>query len=183
MPRTNVTTVALVRAWLPLVACVGAIGGCGISDPNRAPAPSSSTPTAPSGLRTPAAVVKAQRHPFVAVAVEYTLTQATWSPDTYLRQKARLAQLSTGRARSQLAVARGQSPAAIAVYMKAAGASSKASLLGTDGPTRHRRVVVAYKVLATGAGRTPRRADYRIAQLTLTPRNGAWLVSTFAIQP
>lgn len=176
-------TRTLVR--LALAACAAAIAGCGIPDPNTPPGPSSSTSLAPapSGLRTPTAVVDAQRDPIVAVAVEYTLTQATWSPDTYLVAKARLAQLSTGHARAQLAVARGQSPADITRYMKAAGASSKASLIGTDGPTRERRVVVAYKVLATGAGRSPGRPEYRIAHLTLTRQHGAWLVSEFAIAP
>ena len=117
------------------------------------------------------------------VAVDYTLTQATWSPDTYLAQKARLARHSTGRARAQLAVSGRQSPADVVAQLRAARSSSSATLIGTDGPSREHVVVVAYKVLATGAGRTPGRPDYEIAHVTLTRQHGAWLIFDFAIQP
>jgi hypothetical protein len=67
--------------------------------------------------------------------------------------------------------------------LRAAGSSSHAFLVGSDGPDSRDRVVVAYKTHATGAGRDPARADYQIAHVTLTQRHGRWLVSTFAIQP
>ena len=69
----------------------------------------------------------------------------------------------------------GQSPAGVAAQLRAAGSSSTATLIGTDGPTAAHEVVVAYKVLATGAGRTPGRTDYQIAHVTLTRQHGAWL--------
>ena len=117
------------------------------------------------------------------LAVDYTLTQATWSPDTYLAQKARLARQSTGRARAQLAVSGRQSPADVVAQLRAARSSSSATLIGTDGPSSEHVVVVAYKVLATGAGRTPGHPDYQIAHVTLTRQHGAWLIFDFAIQP
>ena len=117
------------------------------------------------------------------LAVDYTLTQATWSADTYVAQRGRLAELATGQARAQLTPRDGQSPAGVAAALKAAGASSTATLLGTDGPSARHEVVVAYKVRATGSGRAPDRTDYQVARVTLTRHRGSWLVSTFAIEP
>jgi hypothetical protein len=119
----------------------------------------------------------------VRLAVEFTLGQATWSPDTYVTGRARLARISTGRARAQLAARGGASSADVAAILKAAGSSSRASLIGTDGPTRERQVVVAYTVIATGSGRRPGLADYQLARVTLTRQQGRWLVSSFEIQP
>ena len=117
------------------------------------------------------------------VAVDYTLTQATWSADTYVAQRGRLAELATGQARAQLTPRDGQSPARVAAALKAAGASSTATLLGTDGPSARDEVVVAYKARATGSGRAPEGTDYQVARVTLTRHRGSWLVSTFAIEP
>jgi hypothetical protein len=165
------------------VAAVVLLAGCGIPNPDPPAAPPPRTvPAAPSGLRAPGGVVRG-RHPLVDVAVEYVLRQATWSADTYVDQQARLARLATGRALAQLAPRDGQPPAAVAATLKAAGSSSQAFLVGTDGPSPGRQVVVAYKTHATGAGRDRARADYEIAHVTLTHRHGRWLVSRFAIQP
>ena len=163
---------------LAALAAAILLAGCGVSNPSAVTTP---PPTAaPARLRTP---LIAQRDPLVRIAVDYTLTQATWSPDTYLAQKARLATLSTGRARAQLAITGDQAPADVAAQLRAAGSSSRASLIGTDGPSAKHEVVVAYKTLATGVGRTPGRADYQLAHVTLTPGQARWLVSTFEIQP
>ena len=95
------------------------------------------------------------------VAVDYTLTQATWSPDSYLAQKARLARLSTGRARAQLTVRDGQSPATVVAHLRAARSSSSAALIGTDGPSprtgRRRRLQGARD--RRRAHRPPRLSD------------------------
>jgi hypothetical protein len=163
---------------LAAIAAASMLAGCGIPNPNATTAPPS-VPPARTGLRTPLA---RQRDPLLRVAVDYALTQATWSPDTYLAQKARLARLSTGRARAQLAVSTA-APAGVVAQLRAAGSSSTASLIGSDGPTAQHQVVVAYKVLATGVGRTAGRADYELAHITLTRHHRAWLVSDFAIQP
>ena len=72
---------------------------------------------APTGLLTPARVVAAQRNAIVRVAVEYALTQATWSPDTYARQLQRLQSLATGAAAAQLATR--QPPAAAEASLQA----------------------------------------------------------------
>jgi hypothetical protein len=175
-PRPRITPVAAAAALL---------AGCAISNPQASttvPQRPAAAP-APTGVRTPAAVLDAQRERQLRVAVDYTLTQATWSADTYLAQRARLAERATGRALAQLADRDGQPPAAVAARLRAARSSSRASLLGTDGPSAEHDVVVAYKVLATGTGRTPKRADYQLAHVTLTRRDGAWLISRFAIQP
>jgi hypothetical protein len=165
------------RRTLPALAAAIVLVGCGVSNPSAVTTP----PTAaPARLHTP--VVK-QRDPLVRVAVDYTLTQATWSADTYLAQKARLARLSTGRARAQLAVTADQAPADVAAQLRAAHSSSRASLIGTDGPNAKHEVVVAYKVLATGTGRPPGRADYQLAHLSLARHGRSWLISDFAIQP
>ena len=113
-------------------------------------------------MRTPARVIDAQRDRLVRVAVDYTLTQATWSADTYVAQRARLAELATGPALAQLAPRDGQPPAAVAAQLTAARSSSRASLIGTDGPTRRHEVVVVYKVRATGSGRSADRRDYQV---------------------
>jgi hypothetical protein len=169
--------------WLAVGAVV-LLAGCGIPspDPPAAPPPRA-VPAAPSALQTPGGVVRARRDPLVDVAVEYVLRQATWSADTYVDQQARLARLATGRALAQLAPRDGQPPASVAATLAAAGSSSHAFLVGTDGPSPGRQVVVAYKTHATGTGRHPGRPDYEIAHVTLTRRHGRWLVSRFAIQP
>jgi hypothetical protein len=163
---------------LAAIAAVIILAGCGVSNPSAVTTPR--TAPAPARLCTP---VVDQRDLLVRVAVDYTLTQATWSRDTYLAQKARLARMSTDRARAQLAITGDQAPADVAAQLRAAHSSSRASLIGTDGPSAQHEVVVAYKVLATGTGRTPGRADYQLAHLTLTRHDGAWLVSRFEIQP
>jgi hypothetical protein len=179
--------------WLAVGAVV-LLAGCGIPNPNAQTTPRRQTvspaaplpravPAAPSAMRAPAGVARARRDPLVDVAVEYVLAQATWSADTYVDQQARLARLATGRALGQLVPRDGQPPAAVAATLKAAGSSSHAFLVGTDGPSPGRQVVVAYKTHATGAGRDRARADYEIAHVTLTRRHGRWLVSRFAIQP
>ena len=167
------------RRCLPALACALLVSGCGIPDPNAR-----STPTPPpTGLRTSATIVAAQRDRLVRLAVDYTLTQATWSPDTYVAQRRRLAELAIGQARAQLTPRDGQSPAGVAAALRAAGASSTATLLGTDGPTARHEVVVAYTTRATGTGRAAERSDYHVARVTLTRHAGAWHVSTFAIDP
>jgi len=165
----------------PIIAALivaSLLAGCGLADPNATRTPVG----APRASTGPTAGLGEQRDPLVRVAVDYALTQATWSPDSYLAQKARLARLSTGRARAQLTARDGQSPATVVAHMRAARSSSSAALIGTDGPSRERVVVVAYMVLATGAGRTGRPA-YEIAHVTLTRQQGAWRVIDFAIQP
>jgi hypothetical protein len=165
---------------------VGAVvlSGCGIPNPDPPTTGRSRTvPAAPTGLHARADVARHRRDPLVRVAVEYVLAQATWSADTYVDQQARLARLATGQALAQLAPRDGQPPAAVAATLAAAGTSSQASVIGTDGPNLSRQVVVAYKTHATGAGRDPARADYQIAHVALTQRHGRWLVSRFAIQP
>jgi hypothetical protein len=162
------------------------LAGCGLSNPDDTartpPAHPGSVAVAPS-LRTTTAAVAAQTDAEVRIAVVYALTQATWSPDTYVSQQARLAALSTGQALAQLATRAGQPPAAVAAQLAAAGASSKAALIGADGPNPEHQVVVAYKTIATGAGRNTGQPEYAIARLTLTRRSKQWLVSSFAIQP
>ena len=160
------------------------LAGCGIPNPNAETTPTPQTvAAAPHGVRVPAEVVGARRDQRVRVAVEYVLTQATWSADTYVDQQARLARLASGRALAQIGPRDGQPPAAVAATLKAAGSSSHASVIGTDRPNLSHQVVVAYKTHASGAGRDPARADYQIAHVALTRRHGRWLVSTFAIQP
>jgi hypothetical protein len=127
--------------------------------------------------------VGVQRDARVRLAVRYTLTQATWSPDTYLAQRGRLAELSIGQARAQLTPRDGQPPARVAAALKAAGSSSTATLLGADAPNADNEVVVAYKTHATGSARAADHTDYQIAHLTLTRRHGRWLVLNFAIAP
>lgn len=142
-----------------------------------------STQQAPTGLQTPERVVAAQRNAIVRVAVEYALTQATWSPDTYARQLQRLQSLATGPAAGQLLTR--QPPAAAEASLRAAGASSRSTLMATDGPTPGTapQVVAVVKVLATGQGRNPGVADYEVCHVTLTRTTGRWLVSNFQIQP
>ncbi len=161
------------------VAATAALTGCGISNPSD-PSSQPTVAAPPSGLR---AAPSRLRDELVRAAVNFTLTQATWSPDTYVAQKGLLAAASTGLARAQLATPDGQSPTAVARLLNAAGASSRASLLGTDGPDESHRVVVAYKTVVTGSGRARDRAAYEIAHVTLVREHGRWLVSTFAIQP
>lgn len=120
---------------LAAIAAASALSGRGIANPNAQTTPG----RAPDGLRTPRDVIDAQRDPFVRRAVDYTLTQAMWSADTYVAQRGRLAELATGQARAQLTPRDGQSPVGVAAALKAAGASSTATLLGTDGPTRSPR--------------------------------------------
>jgi hypothetical protein len=170
------------RAAGALTACV-VLAGCGISNPGATTTPRPAAAPAQTGARAPATVLDAQDDPLVRLAVEFTLTQATWSPDTYVTGRARLARISTGRARAQLAAPAGESSADVAAILKKAGSSSRATLIGTDGPNRRHQVVVAYKVVGTGAGRRPGRADYQLAHVTLTPGQGRWLISTFEIQP
>ena len=160
------------------------LAGCGIPNPSAQRTPRRQTvAAAPHRVRVPTEVVRAQSDPLARVAVEYVLAQATWSADTYVDQQARLVKLATGRALAQIGPRDGQPPAAVAATLAAAGSSSHAFLVGSDGPTSRDRVVVAYKTHATGAGRDPARADYQIAHVALTRRHGRWLVSTFAIQP
>jgi hypothetical protein len=166
------------------LAAIFVLCGCGISNPSATTTPRTTAALAPSGVRAPVAVVGSRRDdPLVRLAVQFTLTQATWSADTYVTGRARLTRISTGRARAQLTAPAGQSSADVAAILKAAGSSSRASLIGTDGPNAAHEVVVAYKVVGTGAGRRPGRADYQLAHLTLTRQDGRWLVSTFEIQP
>jgi hypothetical protein len=173
-----------VRVPLAMLAAAGLLTGCGIPNPSATTPPPQTAPApAPTDVRTPAAVLGAQRDALVRRAVDFTLTQATWSPDTYVTGRARLARISTGRARAQLAAPAGESSADVAAILKTAGSSSRASLIGSDGPNSAHQVVVAYKVVGTGAGRHPRRADYQLAHVTLTRQQGRWLVSTFEIQP
>jgi hypothetical protein len=162
------------------------LAGCGLHNPDtvKTPPPARRTvPVSPSRLRTPPAAVAVQRDVLVRVAVDYTLTQATWSSDTYVAQQAHLASLSTGQALAELVPRPGEPPAAVAAQLAAAGSSSQATLLGTDGPTPGQQVIVAYKATATGIGRSTGRLDYAIAHVTLTPHAHGWLVSAFAIQP
>jgi hypothetical protein len=166
-----------------VLAAAALLGGCAIPNPTAPSTPREPAAQAPTGLRAPADVVRAQRDPLVAVAVRYVLTQATWSPDTYVAQQARLTRLATGRALAQLQPRDGQPPGAVAATLAAAGASSRASLIGTDGPNPGHQVVVAYKTHATGAGRNTARADYQLAHVTLTRHDGRWLVWSFAIAP
>lgn len=170
---------------LATVAAV-AIAGCGLSNPDAMrtpPRPRAVAPVAPAGLRTPPAVVAAQRDAEVRVAVDYVLTQATWSPDTYVAQQALLAAMSSRQALAELAPRPGQPPAAVAAQLKAAGSSSRATLLGTDGPNPAHQVVVAYKTIATGLGRSTGHPDYQLGHVTLTPNARRWLVSGFEVQP
>lgn len=172
------------RTAASMIAVGLVLAGCGIPNPNAQTTPRHQTVApAPDGVRVPAGVVRARRDPRLRVAVEYVLAQATWSADTYVDQQARLARLATGSALAQLMPRDGQPPAAVAATLKAAGSSSRATLIGTDGPNSGRRVVVAYKTHATGSARNPARAEYEIAHVTLTRRHGRWLVSGFAIQP
>ena len=161
------------------------LAGCGVSDPNAMSAPVSrpAAPPAPTGLRTPTPGVAGVGEGLVDVAVDYALTQATWSPDTYVSQRARLADMATGPALAQLTPRDGQPPAAIAAQLRAAGSSSRAVLLGSDHPPRSQRVIVATKVIATGRGRDADHADYAIAHLSLVRSGGAWRVLTFQIAP
>jgi hypothetical protein len=168
------------------------LAGCAIPNPDAptAPAPGPgpgprprTVPTTPSRLEAGGDVARPRRNPLVRVAVQYVLRQATWSADTYVHQQARLARLATGRALAQLKPRDGQPPAAVAATLKAAGSSSQAFLVGSDGPDSRDQVVVAYKTHASGAGRHPAHADYEIAHVTLTRRHGRWLVCAFAIQP
>jgi hypothetical protein len=168
------------RRTLAAIAAAILLAGCGVPNPSAVTTSHPTPQRAPTGLRTP---VIAQRDPLVRIAVDYTLTQATWSPDSYLAQKARLARMSTGRARAQLAVTGDQAPADVAAQLRAAHSSSRASLIGTDGPSAENDVVVAYKVLATGTGRMRGRTDYQLAHVALVSHDGAWLVSRFEIQP
>ena len=170
---TSITAATAAAAAAVLLA------GCGVSNPSPL-----TTPTRhPQGLRTPTTVVAAQRDPLARLAIDYALTQATWSADTYVAQRGRLAQLATGRARAQLTPRDGQSPVSVAARLRAAGASSTASLLGSDGPDAKQRVVVAYKTVATGTGHTIGAADYQIAHVTLARQHGRLLISDFAIAP
>jgi hypothetical protein len=166
------------------LAALLVLTGCGTPNPAATTTPRPAAAPAPSGgVRPPAAVLGPRRDPLVRLAVEFTLTQATWSPDTYVRGRARLARISTGRARARLAAPAGSSSADIAAILRAARSGSRASLIGTDGPNAQHEVVVAYKVVATGAGRRAGRADYQLAHVTLSRLQGRWLISTFEIQP
>lgn len=170
-----------------LTSAIGAgvlLAGCGIPNLNAQTTPRQQTVAqAPVGVRVPTGVLRGRRDPRLRVAVEYVLAQATWSADTYVDQQARLARLATGSALAQLAPRDGQPPAAVAATLKAAGSSSRATVIGTDGPNPRHEVVVAYKTHATGSARNPARAEYEIAHVTLTRRHGRWLVASFAIQP
>jgi hypothetical protein len=98
------------RVVIATVAAATAITGCGIPNPNAAttPAPTAPAPsTAAAAPPSAGGVVGTKRDSLVRIAVDFTLTQATWSADTYLVQKARLAQRSTGRARAQVTLPAG----------------------------------------------------------------------------
>ncbi|MCA1657563.1 MAG: hypothetical protein LC713_07650 [Actinobacteria bacterium] len=167
------------------IAAAALLGGCGLQNPDAAKPPPPAqvaVPVAPPGLRTPPAVLTAQHDPLVRIAVDYTLTQATWSPDTYVDQQAHLAELSTGQALADLTPRPGEPPAAVAARLKAAGSSSRATLIATDA-TAARQLVVVYKAVATGVGRSTGHPDYQIAHVTLTRSGRGWLVSGFQIQP
>ena len=172
--------------WLAVGAGVllAVLAGCGIPNPDPPTSGRSRTvPAAPNSVHARVDVARHRRDPRMRVAVEYVLAQATWSADTYVAQQGRLARLATGPALAQIGPRDGQPPAAVAATLRAAGSSSHAFLVGSDGPDSRGRVVVAYKTHATGAGRDPARADYQITHVTLTRRHGRWLVSRFAIQP
>lgn len=176
----------MTARWPALSLAAVALGGCGLSNPDATrtpPRPRAVAPVAPTGLRTQAAVLAAQRDAQVRVAVDYVLTQATWSPDTYVAQQAHLADLATGQALAELAPRPGQPPAAVAAQLKAAGSSSRATLIGTDGPDPAHEVVVAYTTIAAGVGRNTGHPDYQLAHVTLTPHAHGWLVSAFEVQP
>jgi hypothetical protein len=130
---------------------------------------------------TPTAALAELSDAQVRVAVDYALTQATWSPDTYAAQQAQLAVLSTGAALAELAPRPGQPPAAVAAQLNAAGSSSRASLVGTD--SIGDQVVVAYKTQATGTGRNAGQPDYQLAHVTLVAHASRWLVFDFQVQP
>jgi hypothetical protein len=132
---------------------------------------------------TPTAALAELSDAQVRVAVDYALTQATWSPDTYVAQQAQLAVLSTGAALAELAPRPGQPPAVVAAQLKAAGSSSRATVIGTDGPNPGREVVVAYKTQATGTGRNAGQPDYQLAHVTLVAHGSRWLVFDFQVQP
>jgi len=185
-----------VGALLAASAAAATLSGCGLSNPYAPTAtstrPSATTSSRPSSapartfspaLRTPAAVLAAQRNAVVRVAVDYALTQATWSPGTYIAQLAHLATLAVGPAAAQLTPTR--APAATVNALRAAGASSRAVLLASDGPTPGPAptVVVITRVSATGAGRNPNVPDYQVCHLTLTHTPAGWRVAQFAIQP
>jgi hypothetical protein len=132
---------------------------------------------------TPTAALAELSDGQVRVAVDYALTQATWSPDAYVAQQAQLAVLSTGAALAELAPRPGQPPAVVAAQLKAAGSSSRATVIGTDGPSPGHEVVVAYKTQATGTGRNTGQPDYQLAHVTLVADGSRWLVSDFQVQP
>lgn len=174
-----------MRLTIHLAAALAAVlllAGCGIANPAATTTPRTTVAPAPADVHPPAALPAVPRDPLALLAVQFTLTQATWSPETYVTGRALLARISTGRARAQLAAPAGESAADVAAILQAAGSSSRASLIGTDGPNAAHEVVVAYKVVGSGAGRRPGRADYQLAHVTLTRQQGRWLVLTFEIQ-
>src|SRR5206468_2128919 len=75
------------------LAAVLALAGCGIPNPGATTTPRPAAAPAPSGARPAAVVLDPRRDPLVRLAVEFALTQATWSPASYVRGRARLAQI------------------------------------------------------------------------------------------
>jgi hypothetical protein len=191
------------RRLAPVLLVAAALTGCGIENPYsgddpggplaKAPRPSATTTnTAAAAPGQPTAdpvPVVSRRDPRVAVAVDYALTQATWTPQTWVQQIEHLQTLATGAARKE--IHRASDGVSLEAQARALGSSqmtSRATFLGADiakgrDSESAATVIVVLRVQASGEGRQTSGVDYTVNEAQLTKASGGWRVSRYLTQP
>jgi len=197
--------------YFTLVAVAIATAGCGVDDPYASTTPTTATtaPTAATTAPAPAQVPTDQDEPNpvdtvtgattivptevsrrderVRVAVDFAVTQATWTPDTWIPQQKRLGTLATGAAKAEL------NPTDLpledqAQALRDAKATSRATFLaadvseGRDDPSEA-TVIVVLKVVAGGAGRQESNPDYTVNQAKVQRTSAGWRVRNYSTLP
>jgi hypothetical protein len=188
---------------IPLVAAAiiaAGLAGCGIDDPyadNGTTTPTTATEDqhtdeAPpldttTGATTPPLPELDRRDERIRVAVDFAVTQATWTGDTWLKQQERMKALASGRALRDLEHV--DVPLADQAQVIAdSKLTSRASFLaadirkGRDSPTEA-TVIVVLKVQAGGAGRKDDVPDYTVNQATVSKVDGEWRVTNYVTLP
>lgn len=188
----------LARLTAVLTALVLTLAGCGLDDPYTNPDADTTTPTQPArdaqgppdtltGATTTVPDTIRDRDEATRVAVDYAITQATWTPDTWISQQQRLRDLSTGQARDELD--RGTPLDEQAQAIADARSTSRATFLAADyergrPPTSERAtVVVVLRVVAGGEGRQDTYPEHTINRAKLTRTPAGWRVSSYVTLP
>lgn len=194
---------------IALTAVAIAAVGCGVDDPyassttSTSAAPTTTAPAAPAqvpgdqdapnpvdtvtGATTIVPTEVDRRDERIRVAVDFAATQATWTPDTWIRQQRRLGTLATGSAKAEL------NPTDLpledqAQALRDAKATSRATFLAADisqgrDDASEATVIVVLKVIAGGAGRQESNPDYTVNQAKVQRTSAGWRVRDYTTLP